>query len=88
MLVEWLLIILLLAGATFLLLGRRLPVGARLGFFVLLAVTLSGVWLWQGYLEQKLDSQVRLTIPHVGRPDEYAGSASCRACHPDQAQFL
>ena len=85
MLVEWLLIILLLAGATFLPWGVGVCLLPLLpGFFVLLAATLSGIWLWQAHLEKKLDSQARLTIPHAGRPDEYAGSAACRACHPDQ----
>jgi predicted CXXCH cytochrome family protein len=84
MLVEWLLIISLLLGAGILMFRKVGFARSRLagcGFFT---TALLGVWLWQNHLEKKLDSQTALTIPRVGRPDEYVGSASCRSCHPDQ----
>jgi predicted CXXCH cytochrome family protein len=84
MLVEWLLIIILLLGAGFLIFGKGASAGSRLAAFAFLAMGLPGFWLWQDHLEKKLDSQAGLTIPRVGRPDEYAGSTACRACHPDQ----
>jgi hypothetical protein len=84
MLVEWLLILFLLLGAGFLIFGKGAFAGGRLAGCASLATALLTLWLWQDHLEKKLDSQAGLTIPRVGRPDEYAGSAACRACHPDQ----
>ncbi len=84
MLVEWLLVILLLIGAGSLVFSRSAPARQYWPAFTSLAVALLGVWLWQERLEAKLASQTSLTVPHLGRPDDYVGSASCRACHPDQ----
>ncbi len=84
MLVEWLLIIYLLLGAGILMFRKARFARSRLAGFGFFATALLGVWLWQNHLEKKLASQAGLTIPRVGRPDEYAGSASCRACHPNQ----
>ncbi len=84
MLVEWLLILCLLAGAAFLILGRRFSAGGRGWVLAFFAAALFGVWLWGNQLEKKLDSRARMTIPHAGRPGEYAGSTTCRACHPNQ----
>ena len=84
MLVEWLFITLLVAGVGGWLFGNRTTLRVRLFAFLCMAIALLGVWLWQKRLEGKLDSRARLTVPHVGRPMEYAGSVSCRACHPDQ----
>ncbi len=84
MLVEWIVIIFLLAGAGVLVFGKGAVARVRFVGFAFLAAGLPGVWIWQEHLEKTLKSQAALTIPHVGRPDEYAGSASCRACHPDQ----
>jgi predicted CXXCH cytochrome family protein len=81
--VEWLLIAILLLGAGLPFLGKGARVRGRLAALACLAAALSGVWLWQRHLEKKLDSQAELAIPKVGRPDEYAGSDSCRACHAD-----
>ena len=82
--VEWLLIGILLLGAGLPFLGPGGPVRFRLTALAGLAAALAGVWLWQRQLEKKLDSQASLTILKVGRPEEYAGSDSCRACHADQ----
>jgi predicted CXXCH cytochrome family protein len=84
MLIEWLLIVILLSGAGFLIFAKGALGAVRLAGIVGLAAALLGVWLWQNHLQHKLSSAAALTVPHLGRPDEYAGSASCRACHPDQ----
>src|SRR5438132_10116208 len=82
--VEWLLITILLAGVGFLVFGRLTTSRVRLLGALFMAAGLLAVWSWQGYLKRKLDSRTRLTVPHVGRPEKYVGSVSCRACHPDQ----
>jgi predicted CXXCH cytochrome family protein len=84
MLVEWLVIIFLLAGAGYLVFGKGAFARFRGIAFAFLAAAVLGVWLWQMRLEAKVNSRASLTIPRVGRPEEYAGSDSCRACHPDQ----
>ena len=84
MLVEWLLIVFLLAGIGRLFFGKWTTATIRLSGAVFAMAALLAVWWWQEHLENKLDSRARLNAPHVGRPDEYAGSESCRACHPDQ----
>lgn len=84
MLVEWLLIVLLLAGVGYLLFSKWTAPTVRLWGAVFAVSALLAVWWWQGHLENKMDSRARLNVPHVGRPEEFAGSASCRACHPDQ----
>ena len=84
MFVEWLLIALLLAGTGFLLRSQWPTPGFRLwGAVFAAAVLLAGAWR-QTRLANRLNSQARLSAPHVGRPEEFAGSASCRACHSDQ----
>jgi predicted CXXCH cytochrome family protein len=84
MLLEWLLIVFLLLGAGILIFRKGALARWRMPAIAFFTASLLGVWLWQNHLEKKLDSRAALTIPHVGRPDDYAGSASCRACHPDQ----
>src|SRR5207245_8924601 len=71
-------------GAGFLVFGRLATSRVRLLGALFMAAGLLAVWSWQGYLKRKLDSRTRLTVPHVGRPEKYVGSVSCRACHPDQ----
>ncbi|MBI3416815.1 MAG: C cytochrome precursor [Verrucomicrobia bacterium] len=84
MIVEWLFIALLLLGAGFLFIGKWTTPGIRLGGALLAIAALVAGWSWQTRLEKKLASRAQLVAPHVGRPEEYAGSESCRACHPDQ----
>ena len=84
MIVEWLLITLLIVGTGFLLFRARTARGLRLlGALFVLAV-LAAAWVWQARLNRNLESRARLNAPEIGRPGEYAGSDSCRACHPDQ----
>lgn len=84
MFVEWLLIALLLSGVGFLIFGKRVTFVIRLAGGSLIVVVLAAGWWWQGRLEGRLDSRAQLNAPHLGRPGEYAGSETCRACHPDQ----
>src|SRR6266571_622587 len=82
--VEWLLTTILLAGACFLVFGRLTTSRIRLLGALFMMAGLLAVWSWQTYLKKRLDSQAQLTVPHLGRPEKYARSMSCRACHPDQ----
>src|ERR1041385_8872698 len=85
MFAEWFLVTLLLAGAGFLVFaGRMRASGAVLCAALFTLAGLAPVWWWQTSLRKKLDSRAQLTVPQVGRPEDYAGAASCRACHPDQ----
>lgn len=81
---EWLLITLLLAGTGFLVFERLTNSRWRLLGGAFVGAGLLAVGSWQQYLKSKLDSTAQLTVPHVGRPEKYARSESCRACHPDQ----
>jgi len=82
--VEWLLILILLVGAGVLVFGWLTTSRFRLLGGLFLVAGLLAVWSWQEHLKRKLESRRQLTVPHVGRPETYSGSASCRACHPDQ----
>src|SRR6266498_2143678 len=82
--VEWPLITILLAGAGFLVFGRLTSSRTRWLGVLFVVAGLMAVWSWQSYLKSKLDSRTQLSIPRVGRPEKYARSDSCRACHPDQ----
>ena len=83
MIVEWLFIALLLSAAGFLFFGKWAT--RRVGFISIIVTiaALAAVAWWQTHLENKLSSRAGLVAPHLGRPQEYAGSESCRACHPD-----
>ena len=82
--VEWLLITILLAGTGFLVFGRQTSSRIRLLGAVFVMAGLLTVWSWQKYLNNELNSRTQLMIPKVGRPEKYARSESCRACHPNQ----
>lgn len=84
MIVEWLLITLLIVGTGFLLFGARTARGLRLLGAPFVLALLAATWVWQARLDRKLESRARLNAPEIGRPGEYAGSDSCRVCHPDQ----
>ncbi|MFL6463195.1 MAG: multiheme c-type cytochrome, partial [Bryobacteraceae bacterium] len=86
MFAEWLLIGLLLGTVLYL---SRKRCGSSVVFaFVLagVAATTAGAMLWQGYLRHSAEalSNVQQKAPRLGRPEEYAGSESCRSCHPSQ----
>jgi hypothetical protein len=85
MTLEWLITGFLL-GVVLLAMGRRLR--SRLAWLCLLLVfglAMSSTALWRGELRRKADSREALAgqTPQQGLPD-YAGSDSCRSCHPDQ----
>lgn len=84
MYVEWLLIALLVCGAGFLCCWRGATFLVRLAGGILAVIVLLAAGWWERRLEGKRDSRARLNAPHVGRPEEFAGSETCRACHPDQ----
>ena len=84
MLIEWIFIAVLLAGAGLVMLRRRADLGVRLFVAVILAGGLLATWLWREKLNERTTSLAQQTVPHQGRAPEYAGSDSCRACHPDQ----
>jgi predicted CXXCH cytochrome family protein len=82
--VEWLLVTSLLAGASVFLAGRWTTFRVRLWIALFAASGLLLVWQWQRHLEKKRNSRAQLIAPQVGRPEAYSSSAACRACHPDQ----
>jgi predicted CXXCH cytochrome family protein len=84
MFAEWLLVVLLLAGAAFLFLVKSSGRGLRVFVPLLMVAGFLAVGGRQKHLKTELDSREQLSVPHLGRPDEYAGSASCRTCHPNQ----
>lgn len=84
MIVEWLLITLLIVGTGFLFFRAPTPGGLRLWGALFVLAVLATAWVWQARLNRNLESRARLNAPEIGRPGEYAGSDSCRACHPDQ----
>jgi len=84
MVIEWSLMVLLLSGAGFLFFQKWATSGVRLAFLLFVAAASLAGWWWQTRLEKGIASRASLNAPTVGRPEEFAGSASCRACHPDQ----
>ncbi|MBC8001651.1 MAG: ammonia-forming cytochrome c nitrite reductase subunit c552 [Opitutaceae bacterium] len=84
MVVEWIFIVVLLAGAGLITLGRRSDFRVRLFVGGTVLCGLVTAWLWQGQLDKRTTSRAQQTVPHQNRAPEYAGSDSCRVCHPDQ----
>src|SRR5437870_148339 len=84
MFLEWLIFGGLLLGAVLLLVRRAPSQGAQVLAACLLAGGIGAAWCWQQKLRQRFEARADAVAPHVGRPEEYAGSASCRGCHPDQ----
>ena len=80
MLLEWLLLASLVLGAGYLIFVRGAVPFGRMAAAIVGGGVVIGALLWQGRLQASRASQASITVPHVGRPDEYAGSAACQAC--------
>ncbi len=86
MVAEWLVFLLLIAGGAGLFFGQRRGRGIMAGTVLSVMVAISGALIWANQLHHKSKSRAQLSVPHEGRPEEFAGSDSCRACHPSQYQ--
>src|SRR5262245_35507385 len=84
MIVEWVLIALLFAGGAYVFFAPGTTSRVRLLVTMIAVIGLLGAGSWQKHLNKKLASRAQLAAPHIGRPEEYASSVACRACHPDQ----
>jgi predicted CXXCH cytochrome family protein len=81
---QWIIIALALAGVFLLFLAQAPNRRNRWFGPLFLAVGIGLVWGWQQHLRRKWESRAGVTTPRIGQVEEYTGSASCRACHPDQ----
>ena len=81
---QWILILSVLAGVSVLFLAHWPNPRSRWFVGAFLVLSVGSVWGWQRHLQVRLTSRTSVTTPHEGRPDEFAGSIACRACHPDQ----
>ena len=84
MLLEWTIVITLLAAAGYAVFGRLPSWRGQVAILLFVGLGLLGGWFWQRHLDQKIVSRAQLVTPHQGRPDGFASSDSCRSCHPGQ----
>src|SRR4051812_1812599 len=84
MFAEWLIALLVLAGVavTFFVIAPNR--WSRVFAVGLLASGVGCLAFWQKNLETKAVARARLSVPRPEGVPKYAGSDSCRACHPNQ----